>query len=131
MTFKISYSNKHYPDSGIQPVGNVPTKLLEKINAWSEEHPPSNEDLSTVAKDVLEVLYYQEFTGSGKHWSYDGCSCAEVASASPDQHVFYCEISHIWDWKDIYAVATGKATISINLKDRTIYVHDFSYYCSG
>ena len=131
MSFTITYSDKHYPSSGVQPVANVPQSLHDKLNKWSEANPPTDADLSQAAGDVLDVLYYNDFSGSGKHWDYDGCSCYLQPCTDPDVHLYSCEISHTWDWKDIYSVAKATASISINWKERTIFVEGYSYYCSG
>jgi len=43
--------------------------------------------------------------------------------------IFQAEKQAIWDWKDIYSVATGKATIKISCGD--IYIDEYSYYVAG
>lgn len=130
-TFKVTYTDKWHPQSGIHDVTGLPNKLKQKLNQWNDENVPSSYDLSEVACDVLTLLYDRDFSGSGKHWSYDGVRASAEPSDNDDIHKFECEISHTWDWKDIYSVASGKATIFINVKARTIFVDKYYFYCAG
>ena len=127
MAFKITNKDQYGNVNNI----TLSPEALKKINAWSEENPPSESDLSIAAEEVLEVLYYQEFSGTGKHWSYDGSRSSPQESSNPDERIYHCDISHTWDWKDIYSVSSGSCIVCINWKARTIAASDFKYYCAG
>ena len=129
--YKITYTNKSYPSSGVQPVENIPLKVMKMIEKWTEATPPTASDMSAVAKDLLNVVYATDFSGSGKHWSYDGCSSESVPSSNENEHIFSCEVSHTWDWKDIYSVARAEGLVKINWKEKVIFIQDYYYYCSG
>lgn len=88
--------------------------------------------------DVINALFDNDFK-YGAHWEIGTAMLDEldplddktllVSEEGDKFEVFQVEKQAIWDWKDIYSVATGKATIKISSGD--IYVDEYSYYVAG
>ena len=82
---------------------------------------------------LLTTFAFLFFVGSGKHWDRDGSSCSRIDDDTGNgEYVAYkCSCSATWDWKDIYSVATSKATIRVFVNRPLIHVVGYKYNVTG
>ena len=96
------------------------------------EYERGSVSAASLCSEIIEALFDKEFVGQGKHWDRDGASVTHLASSSNDEYVSYGSMcSATWDWKDIYAVASSKATIRVFLKKPEIHIVEYKYYVAG
>mmetsp|Transcript_24950 Transcript_24950/g.52245 ORF Transcript_24950/g.52245 Transcript_24950/m.52245 type:complete len:459 (+) Transcript_24950:121-1497(+) len=92
-----------------------------------------------LASDVITALFHRDFM-PGTHWNIDAATVDELLldpeplvndeeDRTKKTSVVKAEKQAVWDWKDVYSVASAKATIKISSRD--IYVDDYSYYVAG
>lgn len=83
-----------------------------------------------LAFDVINALFERDFT-PGAHWEIGTATLDELEDGEMEGQFecFGAEKEAVWDWKDIYSVATAKATIKISSGD--IYIDEYSYYVAG
>jgi hypothetical protein len=82
-------------------------------------------DERTLACKIIEALFERDFGGTSDRWDIDS---ADVA-ASAEPHTFELKKQATYDRKDIYAVASSKATIVFTKE--LITIHEYSHYCAG
>mmetsp|Transcript_28173 Transcript_28173/g.82793 ORF Transcript_28173/g.82793 Transcript_28173/m.82793 type:complete len:94 (-) Transcript_28173:344-625(-) len=80
-------------------------------------------DERTVAAKLIEKLFEREFMG-GKRWDVSSAHASPVS-----ENTFACEKIAEYDWKDINAEASAKATITITKE--LIKIENYGYYCAG
>ena len=85
-----------------------------------------------VAGSIIHELFNRDFSGDGSHWCRDWwtCEAAERSGESAEKR-FTCQESATWDWKDIYSVASAKATIVFSPDRSEIRVEGYQFYCAG
>ncbi|KAL7538796.1 hypothetical protein ACHAXR_012390 [Thalassiosira sp. AJA248-18] len=86
-----------------------------------------------LAFDIIEALFHRDFM-PGDHWDIGSAILEELDPITDKEsgkkvEIIEAEKEAIWDWKDIYSVATAKATIKIS--SGCIHVDDYSYYVAG
>lgn len=92
-----------------------------------------------LACDVINALFERDFM-PGAHWDIGSAHAEEMdpltdktlldgGEEGDKMECFQADKEAIWDWKDIYSVATAKATIKISSDH--VYVDEYSYYVAG
>ncbi|KAL7532430.1 hypothetical protein ACHAWF_004134 [Thalassiosira exigua] len=85
-----------------------------------------------LAFDVITELFHRDFV-PGAHWEIGTAVLGELdplrGTEGEQIEVFEVEKEAIWDWKDIYSVATAKATIKISTE--SVEVDEYLYYVAG
>lgn len=123
----VQWSDHYNLDDGLKPLDTA-TLLLDCVLHQFE----TNElDESNVAQCIIHSLFERDFMGTGKHWCSDGICCKKIDNDDNSEKTFQCSESSTWDWKDIYSVATSKATIVFSNDRLNIRVEDYSFYCAG
>lgn len=109
------------------------TEVRRAVNGYESGDISSK----TLAYAIIDALFYKDFM-PGEHWDIDGANIGEITAVEPandgepvDVQVFAAEKQATWDWKDIYSIASAKATIKISRASGNIYVDDYSYYVAG
>jgi hypothetical protein len=160
----VTYTQRFYRAQGEQPINDITPLMIEKINHLATLHSSSlplitatREEIEKASHDVaynlIDMLFRRDFSGDGKHWSFDGHYATRIPNPNNVAHmntttsptlnggeaiyqpeieeIFEVSESYCWDWKDIYAVAESKGTVIINHEKKTIFVKEYSFYCSG
>ncbi len=140
-SYSLTYTNRFYKSQGVQPIENLSPALLDKIahltalraqpqgSVASEELAKASHD---VAYELIDMLFRRDFSGDGKHWSFDGHHATAVASKNPEiEETYEVSESYCWDWKDIYSIAESKGVVTFNHEKKTIFLKDYGFYCSG
>ena len=109
------------------------TRGNDDLKRCIDEYEKGNLDTAGIASGIIEALFDKDFVGSGKHWDRDGSSCSRIDDDTGNgEYVAYkCSCSATWDWKDIYSVATSKATIRVFVNRPLIHVVGYKYYVAG
>lgn len=114
---------------GGKPYSNLyisETDVRHQINAFHSGKVSAR----ALASDLINALFHRDFT-PGRHWDIETATVDELASLTDKEgtSILNAEKQAVWDWKDIYSVASAKATIKISSED--IYVDEYSYYVAG
>jgi hypothetical protein len=135
MTYTLTYLNRFYRDIGIRPIDNITPEVVGKLDRYAQVRAGETgvEPISSaaIAVAIIDMLFWREFTKSGKHWSYDGSSADPIPSDNPDIEKFDAYEAYEWNWKDIYSVAKSSGRVIFNHAEKTIFVDEYGFYCSG
>lgn len=119
---KILWSSQYDNPPTLKPVSeDLERQILEKYNDSNNYSPNS------VAKLIIELLFDRDFDGKKEdRWDVDSAS-VEQKDETPAS--FQVEKAATYNHKDIYSVATSKATIVFG--EREILIQNYSYYVAG
>lgn len=135
MKYTLTYISRFYPESGVRPIEDITPEVLGKLDRFARIHAGESgvEPITStdVAIAIVDMLFWREFTMSGKHWSYDGTSAELVPSKNPDVEQYDTSEQYEWNWKDIYSVARSSGRVIFNHAEKTIFLKDYGFYCSG
>lgn len=84
----------------------------------------SGEDAGALARTIITALFQRDFM-PGRHWVINGATAQPVGADA----VFACEKTAEWDWKDVNAVASATARITVT--PALIRIDEYSYYVAG
>jgi hypothetical protein len=130
---QLMWSCKYNSHHGFLPL-SATTLGLDHILHRYEERLISPEEC---AHHIITALFNRDFNGKagmgpGKHWDVDGSLVSLTQDEDCDGGItFHAKKEATWDWKDIYSVATAKATIRFLPFLQEIRVEYYSYYVAG
>lgn len=128
----VYMSDGYHTGSGDPPLNVYDMSRNTALRDVVLEYERGTMNPATLCREIIEAFFDKEFVGNGKHWDRDGSSVSQLASSSNDEYVSYASVcSATWDWKDIYAVASSKATIRVFLQKPEIHILEYKYYVAG
>mmetsp|Transcript_18114 Transcript_18114/g.41900 ORF Transcript_18114/g.41900 Transcript_18114/m.41900 type:complete len:242 (-) Transcript_18114:92-817(-) len=119
---KVLISSKRHPKTGYARVDISVLRLSDTLR----DYEAGELSQTKVASEIIEAFFRRDFI-PGTHWDID----PTVVNELEDGVLFNVSKEATWDWKDIYSVASAKATIRFLPNQHEIRVEEYIYSVAG
>jgi hypothetical protein len=120
---KLTFKSRYHPGLGLESVD--PIKLGYSFFQSFCEYENCGIDSPQIAKDIIVAFFKKDFA-AGRHWELHEPSIIEKS-----QDVFDVKMSAIYDFNDVYRVASANGVVRCLPSKKEVRVENYIYDITG